>query len=559
LVLAQTPSSGTTNVAPADPNQPPQKTAVQQKIEELYRHDGRPLPDYMQNESSTQNSGPQQQTRQQMQQQQQPAAPAANGAATKQGTANQKGSIQQQLSDYYNSQGKTMPRTQQPTRPASGSFLQTSGSNTAGQVSVANQNDTTTTTPPKKPRLIDRLNPFRRTPKATANNTNSGSGNTASGSSANSTAGGRSPSRPQSPSPAGGIPVAPPYRGPDAFAQPAPRPLAPYQPSGVQAGVNISITAAPVPIAPSPVATPSAPDFATTAPQTMVPLIPPAPTSAPTPIAAGAAPVTEIKTATTDAKTPAPKQAATDDVPNPFQDMSETEADKKAGEPYTGLTLDDDAKQSAAGKSAPPAATSTAKGKAGTPAAPASAPSQLPEPSVDVGTPADDTRPAVVPPKLPTAQPGAKPLSDPQAPKPFAEPKHATLLSDDDRDSASKMRQIAERGGRTGLKGFCPVVLRDQRDLIDANPLYSSLFESKTYHFSSAAAKATFDRNPEKYAPVAGGIDILVKANSDQLVEGTLDYAVWYRDHLYLFSSPESLETFSLNPAPYAALYLKSR
>ena len=94
-------------------------------------------------------------------------------------------------------------------------------------------------------------------------------------------------------------------------------------------------------------------------------------------------------------------------------------------------------------------------------------------------------------------------------------------------------------------------------ELVDALPIYSSLYESKRYYFSSAEAKSSFDRSPEKYAPIAGGIDVIVKATSDQTVEGTLDFAVWYKDRLFLFSSPESLEAFSLNPLPYAGPYLK--
>ena len=43
-----------------------------------------------------------------------------------------------------------------------------------------------------------------------------------------------------------------------------------------------------------------------------------------------------------------------------------------------------------------------------------------------------------------------------------------------------------------------------------------------------------------------------MKATSDHGVEGTLDHAVWYKDRLFLFSSPESLEAFSANPLPYA-------
>ena len=108
------------------------------------------------------------------------------------------------------------------------------------------------------------------------------------------------------------------------------------------------------------------------------------------------------------------------------------------------------------------------------------------------------------------------------------------------------------------MKGFCPVALREHRELVDALPIYSSTFQSQRYYFSSAEAKSHFDRAPQKYAPVAGGIDVVVKETSDHSVEGTLDHAVWYKDRLFVFSSPESLEAFSANPLQYASPFLQS-
>ena len=153
--------------------------------------------------------------------------------------------------------------------------------------------------------------------------------------------------------------------------------------------------------------------------------------------------------------------------------------------------------------------------------------------------------------------PGKPPAAAPDAPKAFEEKQPASELHRP-QDIAAKIHKLGERVGQRGMKGFCPVALRDRRELVDALPIYSSEFQSKRYYFSSPEAKAQFDRAPEKYAPVAGGIDVVVKSTSDQTVEGSLDYAGWYKDRLLLFSSPESLEAFTLNPVPYAAPYLKS-
>jgi YHS domain-containing protein len=121
-----------------------------------------------------------------------------------------------------------------------------------------------------------------------------------------------------------------------------------------------------------------------------------------------------------------------------------------------------------------------------------------------------------------------------------------------DSSDAEKLRRIEERSGQSGLKGFCPVALRDDRELLDSQIEYQATFEGKTWFFSSARAKAKFLENPRKFVPVAGGADVVVLAHSRQDVPGTLDHALWFRERLYLFSSAESCQTFLRNPKQYA-------
>ena len=52
----------------------------------------------------------------------------------------------------------------------------------------------------------------------------------------------------------------------------------------------------------------------------------------------------------------------------------------------------------------------------------------------------------------------------------------------------AKQEMIAARKGLRGLKGFCPVVLRDDRDLVDAHSQFRVIFNSKTYYLSSSEA-----------------------------------------------------------------------
>ena len=121
----------------------------------------------------------------------------------------------------------------------------------------------------------------------------------------------------------------------------------------------------------------------------------------------------------------------------------------------------------------------------------------------------------------------------------------------DAHDAGSRMQQIAAREG-TGMKGFCPVALRDDRELQDGRAGIVAFYEAKAYYFSSPAAKDAFEAAPQKYAPAANGEDVTMKTLTGEVVEGSLDHCVWYKDRLYLFTSADNLATFMAAPSAMA-------
>lgn len=118
-----------------------------------------------------------------------------------------------------------------------------------------------------------------------------------------------------------------------------------------------------------------------------------------------------------------------------------------------------------------------------------------------------------------------------------------------------QQRQIQARAGQTGFKGFCPVALRERRELVESSDQFASTFGLQAYTFSSAESKAAFDTDPSRYAPAAGGSDVVVLVNSGEEEPGQLDYARWYRDRLYLFRSRETMTLFSKEPQRFASQY----
>jgi YHS domain-containing protein len=103
----------------------------------------------------------------------------------------------------------------------------------------------------------------------------------------------------------------------------------------------------------------------------------------------------------------------------------------------------------------------------------------------------------------------------------------------------------------SGLKGICPVVLKDNRKLVDAQPDIKSEFNGKTYTFSSIEAKKAFDESPRKYAPAGGGNDVVRLTSGETGVAGTLEHAAWYRGRLYLFSTADSRTEFVETPSKF--------
>ncbi len=171
--------------------------------------------------------------------------------------------------------------------------------------------------------------------------------------------------------------------------------------------------------------------------------------------------------------------------------------------------------------------------------------------------PAEATPPAPVasdaepPLELPPVEP-SQPVDRDALPLPTESVEVAVDATDEAQQQIeAKMKLIAERGELRGLKGFCPVALRDDRDLKNAMPEHTSTFKGRTYYFSTADAKSAFDENAEHYAPVAGGNDVVLQ-KTKVTKEGSLDFAVWYKDRLYLFTSQKTLEQFVATPIEFA-------
>ncbi len=82
---------------------------------------------------------------------------------------------------------------------------------------------------------------------------------------------------------------------------------------------------------------------------------------------------------------------------------------------------------------------------------------------------------------------------------------------------------------------------------------YGVIHRGRTYLFAGPEEAKRFFADPDRYAPVLSGIDVVVAVEENRQVPGTRQYGAWYEGRMYLFSSEASYRKFDQDPARYAA------
>ena len=103
------------------------------------------------------------------------------------------------------------------------------------------------------------------------------------------------------------------------------------------------------------------------------------------------------------------------------------------------------------------------------------------------------------------------------------------------------------------LDGYCSVTLAEKEQWVKGDPRYGVIHRGKTYLFSGADEAKRFFGNPDRFAPVLSGNDVVVAVEENRQVTGKREHGAWYDGKVYLFSSDTSLGKFGLEPARYAA------
>ena len=102
-----------------------------------------------------------------------------------------------------------------------------------------------------------------------------------------------------------------------------------------------------------------------------------------------------------------------------------------------------------------------------------------------------------------------------------------------------------------GLDGYCPVTLATREMWRRGDPRFGARHRGKTYLFVDAEAQKVFLSDPDRYAPMLSGLDVVRLIDHRQYVEGKRASGFFYRKRIYLFADQESIAAFLKRPDFY--------
>lgn len=102
-----------------------------------------------------------------------------------------------------------------------------------------------------------------------------------------------------------------------------------------------------------------------------------------------------------------------------------------------------------------------------------------------------------------------------------------------------------------GLDGFCPVQLTDHQRWVPGNPQWGLIHANRTYLFAGAEERNRFDADPNRYAPVLSGCDVVLAVEQGRLIPGKRECGAWFEGRVYLFANDQTLQQFDRDPQRY--------
>jgi len=104
-----------------------------------------------------------------------------------------------------------------------------------------------------------------------------------------------------------------------------------------------------------------------------------------------------------------------------------------------------------------------------------------------------------------------------------------------------------------GLDGYCPVALSESERWVPGDPRWGLIHRGRTYLFAGPAERDRFNAEPDRYAPVLAGCDVVLAVEQGAMVPGRREHGAWFNQRVYLFSSEATFRKFDAAPERYVS------
>ena len=104
-----------------------------------------------------------------------------------------------------------------------------------------------------------------------------------------------------------------------------------------------------------------------------------------------------------------------------------------------------------------------------------------------------------------------------------------------------------------GLDGYCPVSLVEKYHWVPGDRRFGAIHRGRTYLFVGAEEQRRFLADPDRYAPLFSGNDIVLAVDLGQIVPGMRQHGIFLSPggRVFLFASEETLAKFMREPKRY--------
>jgi YHS domain-containing protein len=102
------------------------------------------------------------------------------------------------------------------------------------------------------------------------------------------------------------------------------------------------------------------------------------------------------------------------------------------------------------------------------------------------------------------------------------------------------------------LGGYCPVELCEKGRWVTGDLRWTVVHRGWIYRLAGAEQRQQFLADPDRFAPVDSGNDVVLSVTRNRSVPGKTACCAIYNNHLYMFSSEATQAEFNRNPERYA-------